>query len=158
MLKKFHQKWEEIKAKEKGETIEETKLLSYKLNRYSRQLPPLMASMKMSKKAASFGFEWDNIEGVWDKFHEELAEFEEALNSDDKQHQEEELGDLLFTIVNIARWYQLDPTQALQKTNKKFTSRVSKMEKFAPRPLRDYSLEELDQFWNQAKKILKGEK
>ena len=78
----------------KGETPEEAKLLSRKLERYARSLPPLMAGMKISTKAASAGFEWSNVQGVWDKFDEELAEFKEALATENKVHQQEELGDL----------------------------------------------------------------
>jgi XTP/dITP diphosphohydrolase len=152
----IHQNWEEIKAKEKGQTLDQTQLLSYQLSRYSSSLPPLMASMKMSKKAALAGFEWDNIQQVWAKFHEELTEFEEALTTENKTHQQEELGDVLFTLINVARWYKLDPFEALQNTNQKFIDRLSQMEKLADRPLTEYSLPELDRFWDQAKKHLKS--
>ena len=100
-----NQNWEKIKAEEKGQSLEEAQLLSNKLKRYARSLPPLMAGMKISKKAAKAGFEWENAEGVWGKFSEELTEFQEALTTEDKEHQQAELGDLLFTIINIARWY-----------------------------------------------------
>ena len=103
-----NQNWEQIKAQEKGDP-EQAKLLSRKLRRYARTLPPLMAGMKISKKAAGAGFEWENVEGVWSKFEEELGEFKEALLTENKAHQQEELGDLLFTIINIARWYDLSP-------------------------------------------------
>lgn len=145
------QNWEQIKAEEKGETPEEMQLLSRKLSKYARTLPPLMAGMKMSKKAAAAGFEWDNVQGVWDKFHEELAEFEEAIQTEDKAHQQAELGDLLFTIINIARWYDLDPSEALQGTNQRFIQRLQAMEAFADQPLTNYSLEELDELWRRAK-------
>ena len=148
------QNWEQIKAEEKGENPEQAQLLSRKLDRYSRTLPPLMASMKMSKKAAAMGFEWDKIEDVWGKFQEELGEFQEALAGEDKEHQQAELGDLLFTIINIARWYDLDPSQALQGTNQRFVKRLEKMENFADRPLTEYSLEELDRLWEKAKRDL----
>ncbi len=148
--------WEEIKAQEKGETPAETKLLSKKLHRYARSLPPLTASMKMSKKAAAAGFEWENTEGVWEKFEEELGEFKEALATENREHQEAELGDLLFTIVNIARWHKLDPDEALQGTNQRFIQRLQKMEKLAEKSLEEYSLEELEKFWQQAKIALKS--
>jgi len=154
-VEEVHQNWEKIKAKEKGETEEKTQLLSYQLSRYARSMPPLMASVKMAKKAAQFGFEWDQIEQVWDKFHEELKEFEEAVETDNKEHQKEELGDVLFTLINVARWYDLDPFSALQATNQKFIKRLALMEKFADRPLTEYKLQELDQFWDQAKQHLK---
>ena len=146
--------WEQIKAAEKGENPQLTQLLSHKLSRYARSLPPLMGSMKMSKKAAAAGFEWENIEGVWEKFEEELAEFKDALKTDDQGHQEAELGDVLFTLVNIARWYELDPSDALSGTNQRFIKRLSKMEAFAERPLTDYTLDELEALWQQAKKQL----
>jgi XTP/dITP diphosphohydrolase len=110
-----------------------------------------MAGMKISQKAAAAGFEWENIEGVWAKFHEELAEFEEALQQEDEAHQQAELGDLLFTVINLARWYDLDPSEALQGTNQRFIERLKKMEAFADRPLSDYTLDELETLWQQAK-------
>jgi len=142
--------WEQIKDEEKG-VAAQPPLLSQKLSNYARSLPPLMAAMKISQKAAGAGFEWDSIEGVWDKFHEELAEFQEALQADDKAHQESELGDLLFTIVNLARWQGLDPGEALQGTNRRFIQRFVQVESACDRPLADYSLEELEAFWQQAK-------
>jgi XTP/dITP diphosphohydrolase len=152
-----NQNWEQIKSAEKGETAEQAKLLSRKLDRYARTLPPLMAGMKISTKAAAAGFEWENIEGVWSKFTEELGEFQEALTTEDKAHQQEELGDLLFTIINLARWYDLDPFAGLQGTNRRFIQRLELMEKFAPRPLTAYDLEGLESLWQQAKAQLKKE-
>lgn len=149
--------WEQIKAAEKGETPEQAQLLSRKLKRYARSLPPLMAGMKISTKAAAAGFEWENIEGVWAKFDEELAEFKEALATENKVHQQEELGDLLFTIINIARWYDLNPFDGLQGTNRRFIERLEVMEKFAPRPLTDYDINELESLWQQAKARLTSE-
>ncbi|BAZ45544.1 MazG family protein [Chondrocystis sp. NIES-4102] len=147
--------WEQIKAAEKGETPEQAKLLSRKLKRYARSLPPLMAGMKISQKAAAAGFEWENVEGVWSKFAEELGEFQAALQTTDKIHQQEELGDLLFTIINIARWYDLDPFDGLQGTNQRFIQRLAMMETFATRPLTDYNIQELESLWQQAKAQLK---
>ncbi|MEO1669678.1 MAG: nucleoside triphosphate pyrophosphohydrolase [Cyanobacteria bacterium J06631_2] len=150
-----NQNWEQIKAQEKGETPEQANLLSRKLNRYARSLPPLMAGMKISTKAAAAGFEWENVEGVWAKFSEELGELREALATADKAHQESELGDLLFTIINLARWYDLDPFTGLQGTNRRFIQRLEVMEKFASRPLSEYDLDELESLWQQAKAQLK---
>lgn len=150
-----NQNWEQIKAAEKGESPEQANLLSRKLDRYARSLPPLTAGMKISIKAAAAGFEWSDIEGVWGKFTEELGEFQEALTTNDKAHQQEELGDLLFTIINLARWYDLDPFAALQGTNRRFIQRLELMEKFAPRPLTEYDLEKLESLWQQAKTQLK---
>ena len=151
-----NQNWEKIKSAEKGETPEQAALPSRKLDRYARSLPPLIAGMKISKKAAAAGFEWQNIEGVWSKFEEELGELKEALATEDKAHQESELGDLLFTIINLARWYDLDPFAGLQGTNRRFIQRLEVMEKFADRPLKTYDLEELESLWQQAKAQLKS--
>lgn len=150
-----NQNWEQIKSAEKGETPEQARLLSPKLKRYARSLPPLIAGLKISKKAAASGFEWSNIEGVWSKFEEELGEFKEALGTEDKVHQQEELGDLLFTIINLARWYDLDPFDGLQGTNRRFIQRLEIMEEFASRPLADYDLNELESLWQQAKAKLR---
>ena len=146
-----HRNWEQIKATEKGETPEEAQLLSRKLSRYARTLPPLMGGMKISQKAAAAGFEWVNIEGVWQKFHEELAEFEQSLQSEDQAHQQAELGDLLFTLINLARWCKIDPSEALQGTNQRFIQRLSIMETFAEKPLTDYTIDELENLWQKAK-------
>ena len=156
-VEEVHLNWEQIKAQEKGETLAETQRLSRKLKRYARSLPPLLASEKISKKAAKAGFEWENAEGVWQKFDEELAEFKEALATEDKAHQEAELGDLFFTLVNIARWYNLDPSAALQGTNKRFIQRLEAMEMVCDRPLNDCTIEELEAMWQQAKKKLAQE-
>ncbi len=156
-VEEVHRNWEEIKAAEKGESLETTQLLSYKLNRYARTLPPLMASMKMSRKAAAAGFEWEEAAGVWEKFDEELGELREALTTQDKSHQEAELGDLLFTLVNIARWYDLEPSAALQGTNHRFVQRLRLMESFAERPLTEYTLAELENLWQKAKAKIQQE-
>ncbi|MEM7757303.1 MAG: nucleoside triphosphate pyrophosphohydrolase [Cyanobacteria bacterium P01_A01_bin.40] len=149
--------WEQIKAAEKGETPDQARLLSRKLRRYARSLPPLMAGMKISTKAAASGFEWSNIDGVWSKFEEELGEFKAALATDDKTHQQEELGDLLFTIINIARWYDLSPFDGLQGTNRRFIQRLEMMEHFAPLPLADYDIKELESLWQKAKAELQSQ-
>lgn len=149
-IEEVRQNWEQIKDEEKAEPTQ-TPQLSQKLSNYARSLPPLTAAMKISQKAAGAGFEWDSIDGVWDKFHEELAEFQEALQGEDVAHQESELGDLLFTIVNIARWKGLDPAEALHGTNRRFIQRFVQVESVCDRPLTDYSLEELETLWQQAK-------
>ncbi|KAB8335324.1 nucleoside triphosphate pyrophosphohydrolase [Scytonema tolypothrichoides VB-61278] len=149
--------WEEIKAAEKGETSADTQKLSYKLDRYARKLPPLMATMKISRKAAAVGFEWENIDGVWDKFNEELTEFKQALAEETPERQQAELGDLLFSLLQVARWCNLDPEAALQGTNQRFIQRLQKMEVNASRPLTDYTLEELETLWQKAKAQLAQE-
>ncbi len=148
------QNWEEIKAQEKGEVSPDSQKISHKLSGYTRKLPPLMATMKISQKAADVGFEWDDIDGVWDKFHEELQEFQQALAQETREEQQAELGDLLFSVLQLARWHNLDPSEALQGTNQRFIQRMAKMEAFANRPLSDYSLEELEAMWQSAKKQL----
>lgn len=149
-----HRNWEAIKAAEKGETPDPG-TISPKLQKYSRTLPPLVAAMKISQKAASVGFEWDDIDGVWSKFHEELDELRHAIAHESPENQQAELGDLLFTVVNIARWHGLDPAEALQGTNRRFIQRFTQVEQYAKRPISEMSLEELDQLWNQAKAHLK---
>lgn len=152
-VEQVRQNWEQIKATEAGET---TPGLTAKFKQYARSLPPLVAGMKISQKAAAVGFEWDNIEGVWAKFHEELNEFQQALAAESKANQQAEFGDLLFTLINLARWHDLDPEEALRGTNERFIQRFSQVEAAADRPLSDYSLEELEQFWQQAKARLKN--
>lgn len=149
------QNWEDIKAAEKGESSTESQKISNKLSGYTRKLPPLMATMKISKKAADVGFEWDDIDGVWEKYEEELGEFKQALAEESQERQQEELGDLLFSILQLARWNNLDPSEALQGTNKRFIQRFKKMEAFAERPLSEYSLLELEALWQRAKTELK---
>lgn len=151
-----HRNWEQIKAAEKGET-HNPDVLSPKLLKYNRTLPPLMAATKISQKAAKAGFEWDTIDGVWEKFHEELDEFRTAIAEEPRENQEAELGDLLFTLVNIARWQGLDPSAALQGTNRRFIQRFEKVEKVAGVALANYSIDELEAFWQQAKAQLKTE-
>ena len=167
-----HQNWETIKAAEEAaaknqakapDTVDATVLensnpapeLTPKLRKYGRSLPPLMAASKISKKAAGAGFEWENIEGVWEKFHEELDEFHHAIDHESKARQQSELGDLLFTIVNVARWYDLDPSAALQETNHRFVNRFAQVESAVRdqtgRTLADFSIEELEEFWQAAK-------
>ncbi|MGB0562959.1 MAG: nucleoside triphosphate pyrophosphohydrolase [Spirulinaceae cyanobacterium] len=146
--------WETIKAQEKGVNPEVAQRLSQKLARYARTLPPIAACAKISKKSAANGLEWDNVEDVWAKFEEELGEFKDALQGNDPEHQAAELGDLLFTVINLARWYNLDPAQALQGTNHRFIARLGKIEAMGDRPLSDYNPEELDQLWQQAKQQL----
>lgn len=155
-LEEIHRTWDEIKAAEKGETHDPQRL-SPKLHKYSRTLPPLMAATKISVKAAKAGFEWESVDGVWDKFHEELDEFRQAIAHEPKENQLAELGDILFTLVNIARWHGLDASEALQSTNRRFIQRFEQVEEASDRPLTDYSLEALEALWQQAKANLKTE-
>ncbi|MBW4551194.1 MAG: nucleoside triphosphate pyrophosphohydrolase [Aphanocapsa sp. GSE-SYN-MK-11-07L] len=147
--------WEQIKAQERGESPDQPPPLSQKLSRYLRTLPPIISSLKIAEKAGDAGLDWPNIAGVWDKFYEELAEFKVALAESDRNHQQSELGDLLFSVINLARWCQLDPELALQGTCQRFIQRLEKIEAAIDQPLDRYSLEELEAFWQQAKVQLK---
>jgi XTP/dITP diphosphohydrolase len=147
--------WEQIKAAEKGRSPDYIEPLSDKLERYPKQNPPIIAALKLSKKVAAAGLEWPDLKGVWSKFYEELAEFQEALLQGDRTYQLAELGDLLFTLINVARWCELDPSQALQLTNQKLIERVRMIETQTDQPLTDHSLEELETFWQRAKKALR---
>lgn len=155
-VEEVRQNWEEIKATENNEPS--LPPLSAKFSKYARTFPPLMAGMKISEKAAAVGFEWDNVEGVWTKLHEELQEFKYAVEHETKEEQESELGDILFSLINLGRWHNLDPTSALQATNQKFIQRFSQVEIFAERPLTEYSVEELDELWGKAKKLIAKQK
>lgn len=147
------QNWEQIKTEE--ERASGLERLTPRLERYGRSLPPLTAALKISQKAAKAGFEWDSIEGVWDKFYEELEEFRQAIAQEPKANQQAELGDLLFTLVNLARWHDLDPAEALHSTNQRFVQRFALVEaailQESDRPLIDYSPEELEALWQTAK-------
>jgi len=154
-IEEIHQNWDKIKAAEKGE-VHDPHRLTPKLQKYNRTLPPLMAASKISQKAAKAGFEWDTVEGVWEKFHEELEEFRTAIAHEPKENQLAELGDILFTLVNIARWHDLDPSEALQSTNRRFIQRYAQVETLAGRPLTDFTLDELEAMWQKAKAELKS--
>ncbi|MDG2990368.1 nucleoside triphosphate pyrophosphohydrolase [Candidatus Synechococcus calcipolaris G9] len=147
------QQWDAIKAEEQGET--NSTLLSKKLGRYARTLPPLMAGLKIGEKASASGLDWPNISGAWEKFYEELAEFQEALLKGDVNQQQSELGDLLFAVINLARWCHLHPVTALQDSYGRFIRRLEVIEGAIAQPLEQYSLEELDNFWQQAKAQLR---
>jgi XTP/dITP diphosphohydrolase len=157
-VEEVHTQWEKIKAAEKGETDANAEVLSYQLQRSARRLPPLMAGLKLSEKAAAAGFEWPDMEGVWAKFYEELSEFQEALLKGDPVEQEAELGDLLFTLINIARWCEVDPAAALHQTNLKLIERIRLIESKAEKPLSQYTLEDLEQLWQAAKQQIKAQR
>ena len=110
-----------------------------------------MTAQKLSKKAVKVGFEWACQEDVISCVNSEIKEF---LEADSKEDKELEFGDILFAAVNLARWNKIDAEQALLKANKKFVKRFRKMEELANKPLTDYSLEEYDKLWRQAKKEL----
>jgi XTP/dITP diphosphohydrolase len=156
-IDEVHANWEQIKAAEKGASTDVEPPLSQKLERYARRLPPLMAGLKLSEKAAAAGFEWPDMDGVWAKFYEELAEFQEALLQGDSTEQEAELGDLLFTLINIARWCKIDPAAALHLTNLKLIERIRAIEGQTTTPLNEHSPKALDELWQAAKQALKAQ-
>ena len=120
----------------------------------SRSQAALIAAQKISKKAVKVGFEWPNEDSLYNCLYSEINEFKEAEKEQDKTHKEEELGDILFAVVNLARWNKIDAEQALLKANKKFEKRFRKMEELATKPLTQYSFDEYDALWEQAKKAL----
>ena len=139
--------WDKLKSEEKTER-------KSAMDGLSRSQAALISAQKISKRAVKPGFEWPNEESLYDCVMSEIEEFKEAEIEKDKNHMEEEMGDILFAIVNLARWNKIDAEQALLKANKKFEKRFRKMEDLATKPLNDYSFEEFDNLWKQAKKSL----
>lgn len=137
--------WDILKAEEKTER-------KSVMDGLSKSMPALMSAQKISKRAIKVGFEWPNEESLYDCLYSEIDEFKQAENEHDKNHMEEEFGDILFAAVNLARWNKIDAEQALLKANKKFEKRFRKMEELATKPLEEYSFEEYDKLWKQAKK------
>lgn len=137
--------WEEIKKLEKPER-------KSALSGVAKSQPALMMAAELSKKAVKAGFEWPNIDSLWECFNSEIEEFKQALEQDNKAEIENEFGDILFTMVNLARWYSIEPELALLKANKKFKTRFQAMESIATKNLKDYNIDELEEFWQEAKK------
>lgn len=143
------QNWEQIKLKEKGgnKTV---------LAGVPASLPAVIKADRIQEKASNVGFDWEAPEQVWDKVKEELAEVEAEILSGNREHLEEEFGDLLFSIINAARLYKVNPDNALEKTNRKFINRFNHIERRATetgRSLKDMTLSEMDELWNEAKKL-----
>ena len=139
--------WEQIKLKEKdgNKTV---------LSGVPSSLPSLIKAYRIQDKARNVGFDWQKKEDVWDKVHEELKELEVELAREDKEASTNELGDFLFSVINAARLYHLNPDNALERTNAKFIQRFNYIEQHsirAGRPLTEMSLDEMDQLWNEAK-------
>ena len=140
--------WEQIKLKEKdgNERV---------LSGVPEALPSLIKAYRIQDKARNVGFDWEDKQDVWKKVREELGELEEELSHEDKDRSTEELGDLLFSVINAARLYKLNPDNALEKTNRKFIKRFNYIEDHSimiGKPLKDMTLEEMDALWNEAKK------
>ena len=147
--------WEAIKKKEKGQENQTTVLKSVPAN-----LPALMRSFKVQQKAAQVGFDWDDIEEVFKKVDEEINELKEVYKSEDMKKITDELGDVLFSIVNLSRFLRIQPELALTGTINKFINRFEYVEKEsikAGKQLENMSLEELDELWNKAKRHLSGD-
>ncbi|MBD5245800.1 MAG: nucleoside triphosphate pyrophosphohydrolase [Barnesiella sp.] len=141
------QNWEQIKLKEKdgNKTV---------LSGVPSALPALIKAERIQEKAANVGFDWENPADVWSKVREEICEFSAEVDKKDSAKMEEEMGDLFFALVNAARLYHINPENALEKTNKKFIARFNYIEqkaKEAGRNLRDLTLAEMDELWNEAK-------
>ena len=152
--------WEKLKLKEGKKSV---------LGGVPKALPSMVKAMRLQEKAKQVGFEWDNKEQVWEKVEEEMGELQEAIGNlqEAKNNNsssvvsrqlsvEDELGDVFFSLVNFARFLQVDAENALERTNKKFISRFTKMETEAlkdGKQLHDMSLEEMDAIWNRIKKM-----
>jgi len=145
------QNWEALKLKEKdrGRRV---------LEGVPDALPALVKANRIQEKARGVGFDWEEKQQVWDKVKEELEEFEAEVRADHKKNMENELGDLIFSIVNVARLYDIDPESALERTNQKFIRRFNYLEEqtlLKGRSLHSMSLAEMDFFWDEAKEIEK---
>ncbi|HIO41467.1 MAG TPA: nucleoside triphosphate pyrophosphohydrolase [Aquifex sp.] len=137
--------WEKRKLEERKSVLEGV----------PKHLPALMRAEKLQKKAAKVGFDWKDLKEVREKVLEEWKEFWEALERGNREEIEHEFGDLLFALVNLARFLNIDPEEALQKANERFIKRFSHVErrvKESGKPWEEFTLEELDRFWEEAKK------
>lgn len=121
-------------------------------------LPSLIKAYRIQDKARNVGFDWEEKEQVWDKVKEEIAEFQEEVANMDKVKAEAEFGDVMFSLINAARLYKINPDNALELTNQKFIRRFNYLEEHTikeGKSLKDMSLEEMDRIWNEAKKLEK---
>ncbi|WP_421849603.1 nucleoside triphosphate pyrophosphohydrolase [Marinomonas sp.] len=144
------QQWQQIKAQEKAKGPTNNSLLAD----VPASMPALMQAVKIQQKVAKVGFDWPDVVPVFDKIREELDELEEAMKEQNRLHVEEEMGDVLFAVSNLARHLNVSPDLALNKTNIKFRRRFGKIETLVSaqnKKLTDCSLEELDHYWDQAK-------
>ena len=147
------QTWEQIKQRERDGN---TSVLSG----VPAALPSLIKAYRIQDKARNVGFDWQKKEDVWDKVKEEMGELETELKKEDKENSTKELGDFLFSVINAARLYHLNPDNALEHTNRKFIARFGYIEQKAKeqgKSLKDMTLGEMDALWNEAKSVLKDE-
>ncbi|MBT8305213.1 MAG: nucleoside triphosphate pyrophosphohydrolase [Bacteroidia bacterium] len=138
--------WENLKLKEGKKSV---------LEGVPKSLPALVKANRIQDKVAGVGFDWEEPGQVWEKLQEELKEFQDEVKGNDKRAMENEFGDVLFSMINYARFLNIDPENALERTNKKFTKRFKYLEEKARslgKSLKDMSLEEMDVYWAEAKK------
>lgn len=147
---KVLEQWEQIKQKVEGRKKKSS------LDEVSYGLPPLLRAYKIQKKAAKKGFDWKDAEGPWSKIQEEIAELKEASLTKTKDEIEKELGDVLFSVVNLARHLDVDPNLALASTNQKFMKRFAYVEEkmeLSGEQMNPENLEIMDKFWDESKKL-----
>ena len=137
--------WEKLKLQEGKKSV---------LSGVPDSLPALIKAYRMQEKTAKVGFEWENAGQVWEKVEEEIMEFKEVAATDDTARMEDEFGDILFSLVNYARFKNIDPESALARVNVKFKKRFEYIESKASKPLEQMTLEEMDVLWNEAKTLL----
>lgn len=135
--------WEMLKLKEGKKSV---------LGGVPQSLPAMVKAYRMQEKTAKVGFEWDETAQVWDKVKEEIGELEEAVQLGDPSKMEEEFGDVLFALVNYARFIKVDPEAALERINQKFKRRFEYIEDHADKALNDMGLQAMDDLWNEAKR------
>jgi XTP/dITP diphosphohydrolase len=141
------QNWEKIKLKEGKKSV---------LGGVPKALPSVVKAIRLQEKSQQVGFEWENAGQVWTKVEEEIQELKEAINTSDLKKIEDEFGDVMFSMVNYARFLKIDAENALESTNKKFIQRFTKMEELASlenKMLHDMSLQEMNDLWNKVKQL-----
>ncbi len=138
------QNWEKLKLKEGKKSV---------LAGVPQSLPAMVKAFRMQEKTRQVGFEWENADQVWEKVEEEIQEMKTAFSQNlSEREKEEEFGDVLFSLINYARFQGIDPEQALERVNQKFKRRFEYIETHAGRALEEMSLQEMDSLWNKAKK------
>ncbi|MGB1241564.1 MAG: nucleoside triphosphate pyrophosphohydrolase [Chitinophagales bacterium] len=161
LIKRHPHVYGDVEVKDEKEVQANWEILKLKEGRKSalegvpKSLPALIKALRIQEKAKKVGFEWDTKEQVWEKVEEELGELKEAIEEKNQAHIEEEYGDVLFSLVNYARFIDVDPENALELTNKKFIKRFTQMEQIAQKQgnlLSDMTLQEMDAIWNEVKK------
>lgn len=171
--KAVEENWERLKQKEEEKNGQSKRSA---MDKIPKSMPALLASLKISEKAVNKGFEWEKQEDIWRQLDSELDELKAEIRALEsykstpenqtpdetqtyktlRENLELELGDVLFTLVNIARWLELNPEESLLKANEKFKLRFKKMEEISSKPLEDSNLEELDRLWKEAKILTKN--